>query len=282
MGETTETSTGPREPLAALRWRFVGPYRGGRAMAVAGHPTERRTYYSGTSGGGVWRTDNAGAAWRNISDPFFRRASVGALAISDADPCVIYVGMGECGLRSNVTHGDGVYKSTDGGDTWRHLGLAETQNIARVRIHPGNPNLVYVAALGHRFGPNEERGVYRSSDGGTSWELVLHSGPDAGAIDISMDPKNPRVLYAAMWQARVFPWSHSTTGPGSGLYKSTDGGDTWTDLSDRPGFPTGDLGRIGVTVSPIRRGRVWAITDAGIEVEQRAALERLGVAVEVV
>ena len=231
-------------------------------MAAAGHPSERGTFYHGTSSGGVWRTENGGATWRNITDPFFKRASVGALAVASADPCVIYVGMGECGLRSNVTHGDGVYRSLDGGETWTHQGLAATQNIARIIVHPANPDLLYVAALGHRFGPNAERGVYRSADGGDSWELVLHQGPDAGAIDLTMDLKNPRVLYAATWQARVFPWSHSTSGPGSRIFKTTDGGETWVDLTENPGFPGGDLGRIGVTASPVHRGRVWAIVDA--------------------
>jgi hypothetical protein len=154
------------QELAALRWRFIGPYRGGRVMAVAGHPTEPRTFYHGTSSGGVWRTENGGASWANVSDGYFQRASVGALAIAETDPCVIYVGMGECGLRSNVTHGDGVYKSLDGGESWRHMGLTETQNIARIRVHPTDPNIVYLAAFGHRFGPNPERGVYRSRDGG--------------------------------------------------------------------------------------------------------------------
>ncbi|MBA3414480.1 MAG: glycosyl hydrolase, partial [Chloroflexia bacterium] len=182
----------PDLPLAALEWRFVGPYRGGRTMAVAGHPTARRTFYAGTSSGGVWRTENSGAAWRNISDPFFQRASVGALAIAEADPSIVYVGMGECGLRSNVTHGDGVYRSTDGGESWRHMGLAETQNIARIRVHPHDPNLVYVAAFGHRFGPNPERGVYRSRDGGERWERILFVDPGIGAIDLSLDPQNPR------------------------------------------------------------------------------------------
>ena len=231
-------------------------------MAVAGHPTARRTFYAGTSSGGVWRTENSGAEWRTVSDPFFKRASVGALAIAEADPSTIYVGMGKCGLRSNVTHGDGVYRSTDGGDTWRHMGLAETQNIGRIRVHPHDPSLVYVAAFGHRFGPNEERGVYRSRDGGEHWERVLFANPEVGAIDLSMDPQNPRVLYAALWQARLFPWRHATGGPGSALFKTTDGGDTWTEVSNQPGFPTGDKGRIGVTVSPVRSGRVWAIVDA--------------------
>src|SRR5215207_1167404 len=249
-------------PLAALRWRFVGPYRGGRVMAVQGHPTLRRTYFAGTSSGGVWRTDDAGARWRNLTDPYFKRASVGALAITEADPSIIYVGMGECGLRSNVTHGDGVYRSMDHGESWQHMGLAETQNIAKIRVHPADPKLLYVAAFGHRFGPNEERGVYRSRDGGEHWERILYAGPEIGAIDLTMDPQNPRVLYAAMWEARIYPWNHSTSGPGSALYKSTDEGDTWIDLSERPGFPVGNRGRIGVTVSPARSGRVWAIVDA--------------------
>ena len=248
--------------LAALRWRFVGPYRGGRVMAVAGHPTNRRQFYMGTSSGGVWRTDNSGAAWRNVSDGSFRRGSVGSLAIADSDPFVIYVGMGECGLRSNVTHGDGVYKSDDGGSTWRHMGLAETQNIGRVRVHPRDADLVYVAAFGHRFGPNDERGVYRSRDGGETWELVLHVSPRVGAIDLAMDPQNPRVLYAATWEAQVYPWAHTTRGDGSGLYKSVDGGETWLPLHDRPGFPAGLRGRIGVTVSPARPARVWVTVDA--------------------
>lgn len=231
-------------------------------MAVAGHPSDRRTFYHGTSSGGVWKSEDGGATWRNVSDGFFNRASVGVLAIAPSDPSVLYVGMGECGLRANVTHGDGVYKSVDDGVTWRHVGLAATQNIARVRVHPQNPDLVYVAALGHRFGPNPERGVYRSKDGGETWELVLHRGPDVGAIDLALDPLNPRVLYAALWEARILPWRHATAGPGSGVWKSSDGGDTWTELSANPGFPAGIRGRIGVTASPVRRGRVWAIVDA--------------------
>ena len=178
--------------LSGLSWRFIGPYRGGRAMAVAGHPTARGVFYFGSSSGGVWKTDNGGSTWHNVSDGFFRRASVGAIAIAIADPNVIYVGMGECGLRSNVTHGDGVYQSTDGGATWTHLGLAETQNIGRVRVHPSDPDLVYVAAFGHRFGPNDERGIYRSRNGGQDWERVLFRGPDVGAIDLTIDPDKPR------------------------------------------------------------------------------------------
>ncbi len=248
--------------LAGLTWRFVGPYRGGRAVAVAGHPTAPGIFYFGTSSGGVWRTDNGGSTWRNISDGFFNRASVGAIAIAEADPHVLYVGMGECGLRSNVTHGDGVYRSDDGGANWRHVGLAETQNIARVRVHPRSPDLVYVAAFGHRFGPNDERGVYRSHDGGKNWERVLFRSPHAGAIDLSMDMQNPRVLYAAFWDAQLYPWRRCSGGPGTSLYKSTDGGDTWTELTDNPGMPAGTKGRIGISASPVHSGRVWAIIEA--------------------
>ena len=249
-------------PIAGLKWRFVGPYRGGRVMAVAGHPTAPLVFYHGASSGGVWKTENGGATWRNVSDGYFRTASVGALAVAEADPAVVYAGMGECGLRSNVTFGDGVYRSTDAGATWTHLGLAETQNIARIRVHPRDPDLVYVAAFGHRFGPNDERGVYRTRDGGQTWDRLLFRNAETGAIDLSLDRHNPRVLYAALWEARIFPWKHSTLGPGSGLFKSTDGGDTWTELSANPGFPTGLTGRIGVTASPARPNRVWAIVDA--------------------
>ena len=248
--------------LAALQWRFVGPYRGGRVMAVAGHPTTAATFFCGTSGGGVWKTENGGATWRNVSDGFFRRASVGALAIADADPNVVYAGMGECGLRSNHSHGDGVYRSDDGGATWRHRGLAETHNIARVRVHPKDPDHLYLAAFGHRFGPNDERGVYRSRNGGETWDRVLHRGPHCGAIDLCVDPGNPRLLYAALWEAQIFPWRHATSGMGSGLFKSADAGDTWHELTGNPGLPPGPKGRMGISASPVRPGRVWAIVDA--------------------
>lgn len=252
----------PPELHPALRWRFVGPYRGGRVMAVAGHPTEPMVFWFGTSGGGVWKTDDGGTTWRNVSDGYFKRASVGALAVADADPTVLYVGLGECGLRSNTTHGDGVYRSEDGGASWQHRGLAPTQNIARVRVHPRDPDLLYVAAFGHRFGPNAERGVYRSRDGGKHWEQILYRGEGAGAIDLTLDTANPRVMYAAFWRAQLSPWVDTIRGPGSGLFRSTDGGDSWTELTERPGFPSGPLGRIGITASPVRPGRLWALIDA--------------------
>ncbi|MGH9062546.1 MAG: WD40/YVTN/BNR-like repeat-containing protein [Acidimicrobiales bacterium] len=248
--------------FAGLRWRLVGPFRGGRVVAVAGHPGARGTFWFGSTGGGVWKTVDGGHSWRNVSDGFFERASVGALAIAPSDANVVYAGMGESCIRSNVAAGDGVYRSTDAGATWAHLGLEQTRHISRVRVHPSDPDLVYVAALGHAHGRNDERGVYRSADGGRTWELVLHRGPDAGAADLAIDPHNPRVLYACLWQARRLPWRLDSGGPGSGLWRSTDGGSTWSDLSCRPGLPKGTLGRIGVAPSPARPGRLWAIVEA--------------------
>src|SRR6266853_4220629 len=236
--------------LNSLEWRLIGPFRGGRVVAVAGDPVHSQVFYFGSTGGGVWKTNDGGILWENVSDGFFKRASVGAIAVSAFDPNVIYVGMGETTIRGNVSHGDGVYKSTDGGRTWTHLGLANTRNIAKVRIHPQNPDLVYVAALGHAHGPNSERGVYRSQDGGKTWEQVLSRGENAGAIDLSMDPHNPRILYAAFWEARRLPHTLISGGEGSGIFKSTDGGDTWTEITRKPGLPQGMLGKIGITVSP--------------------------------
>ncbi len=248
--------------LSSVTWRCIGPYRGGRSIAVAGHPTERAVFYFGACVGGVWKTDDGGTYWENVSDGFFNTASVGAVAIADSDPNVLYVGTGEVCIRGNLSHGDGVYRSTDGGKTWSHRGLADTRHIGRVRVHPDDPDLVYVAALGHAFGPNEERGVFRSRDGGGSWERVLFKSENAGAVDLSMDPKNPRVLFASIWQARREPWAFTSGGPDSGLHRSTDGGDTWTDITENEGLPGGLKGRIGVAVSPAKDGRVWAVVEA--------------------
>ncbi len=248
--------------LNSLEWRLVGPHRGGRVVAVAGDPSSSQTFYFGSTGGGVWKTTDGGLSWENISDGFFKRASVGAIAVSASDPNVLYVGMGESTIRGNVSHGDGVYKSTDRGKTWTHLGLEQTRSIAKVRIHPHNPDLVYVAAFGHAHGPNPERGVYRSRDGGKTWEQILFRSDKAGAIDLAMDPNNPRILYAAFWEAVRLPHTLISGGEGSGLFRSTDGGDTWTEISRRPGLPTGLLGKIGVTVSPAKEGRVWAVIEA--------------------
>ena len=249
------------EHLRTMKWRSIGPHRGGRVVAVAGDPEERQTFYFGACAGGVWKSTDGGTYWRNVSDGFFRTSAIGALAVADADPSVVYAGTGEACIRSNVSHGDGVYRSTDSGATWTNIGLDDTRHIARVRVDPRDPDRLYVAALGHAFGPNEQRGVFRSTDGGGSWERVLFKSERAGAIDLSMDPNNPRILYAAMWQVLRTPWSLVGAGPESGLWRSTDGGDTWTDLTDRPGMPDGIKGRIGVAASPARSGRVWAIVE---------------------
>src|SRR5919204_487470 len=212
------------ELLNNVEFRLVGPFRGGRVGAVAADWSDSRVHYFGSTGGGVWKTTDGGVFWENVSDGFFQRASVGAIAVAAADPNVLYVGMGESCIRGNVSHGDGVYRSTDAGKTWTHLGLADTRHISKVRVHPRDPNLVYVAALGHAHGPNGERGIFRSRDGGKTWDHVLFRSQDAGASDLSMDPHNPRILYASFWEARRLPWGLTSGGPGSGPFKSTDGG----------------------------------------------------------
>jgi photosystem II stability/assembly factor-like uncharacterized protein len=248
--------------IGSLDWRLVGPHRGGRVVAVAGDVSDPQTFYFGACAGGVWKTTDGGVFWRNVSDGFFKTAAVGAIAVSESDPNVIYAGMGETAIRGNVSHGDGVYKSTDGGKTWSHCGLTETRHIGRIRIHPQNPDIVYVAALGRVWGSNAERGIYRSKDGGKSWELVLHKSARAGSHDLAMDTSNPRILYAAIWQAQRHPHGLESGGEDSGLWKSTDGGDTWTEITRNPGLPKGILGKIGVAVSPAQTDRVWALVEA--------------------
>ena len=191
-----------------MRWRNIGPFRGGRSVAVAGVPTEPYTYYFGATGGGVWKTTDAGERWINVSDGHFRTGSVGAIAVAESDPNVVYVGMGEHAVRGVMTsHGDGVYRSTDAGETWTHMGLDDTRQISAVRVHPKNPELVYVAAQGSPYGPTEDRGIYRSTDGGESWEKILYVDENSGAADLSMDMTNPRVLYAGFWDHRRYPWT---------------------------------------------------------------------------
>ncbi len=244
-----------------LRWRCIGPFRGGRVVAVAGSPDDTNTYYFGAVAGGVWKTTDAGIYWHPVSDGFFTTSSVGALAVAPSDANVVYAGTGETTIRIDVSHGDGVYRSTDAGRTWVHAGLRETRHIGKVRVHPENPDIVWVAALGHAFGPNPERGVFKSDDGGATWRQVLVVSDKAGAVDLSLDDTNPRILYAAIWEAHRSFWQISSGGPDSGLWRSQDGGETWGNLSGRPNLPSGTLGKIGVAASPAQAGRVWALIE---------------------
>ncbi len=264
---TDTTSRLARSAFPNLRWRNIGPFRGGRSVAVAGSYVEPRTFYFGSANGGVWKTTNAGQSWTNITD--FRVkgsapeiSSVGALAVAPNDPNVIYVGTGESGLREDLTYGTGVYRTTDGGETWSHLGLDDTQQIGAIRVHPTNPDIAYVAAIGHAFGANKSRGVYKTADGGKTWTQSLFVDDSTGAIDIALDQSNPRMLYAAMWHIRRTPWGMTSGGGHSGLYKSTDAGDTWTDISANPGLPNTALGRIGVAISPANPRRIYATVEA--------------------
>lgn len=247
--------------FAALSWRNIGPFRGGRANAVVGIPSQPMTYFAGYTGGGLWRTDDAGISWRNISDGFFRTSSIGAIAVAPSDANVIYVGTGEHAIRGqSSTYGDGVYKSTDQGRTWTHIGLAFARQISAVRVHPSNPEVVYVAVQGDRWKGTADRGIYRSTDGGKSWTQVLKGeNATSGASDLSMDATNPRILYAAMWDHQRMPWTVRSGGSGSGIWKSVDGGTTWTRLSE--GLPK-LMGKIGVSVSPANPDRVFAIVEA--------------------
>jgi photosystem II stability/assembly factor-like uncharacterized protein len=252
--------------FSTMRWRNIGPYRGGRVTAVAGVPGEPLVYYQGATGGGVWKTEDGGNSWQNVSDGYFKTGSVGAVAVAPSDPNVVYVGMGEACIRSNFSHGDGVYKSTDAGRSWTHVGLSDSRQIGRIRVHPQNPDLLYVAAVGHASGANAERGLFRSKDGGKSWEKVLYKDDQTGAADVALDPRNPRIVYATLWQVKRTPWGIFSGGPHAGIYKSSDGGDTWVELTS--GLPAGDKGRIGVAVSPVNPNRVFATVEAGKDNEE--------------
>jgi photosystem II stability/assembly factor-like uncharacterized protein len=259
----TSSPAADADPLKAIQWRLIGPFRGGRSAAVAGVPSQPLVYYFGGTGGGVWKTTDGGINWESISDgSVFGTGSVGAIGLSDSDPNTIYVGMGESPIRGNVSHGDGVYKSTDAGKTWKRIGLEDTRQIARIRVHPKNPDIVYVAALGHTFGPNEQRGVFRSKDGGKNWEKILYRGNKAGAIDLAVDPGNPNILYAGFWEVFRKPWTLESGGPGGGLFKSLDGGDTWTEITRNQGLPKSVVGKIGITASAANPDRLWAIIEA--------------------
>jgi photosystem II stability/assembly factor-like uncharacterized protein len=243
-----------------MKWRGIGPYRGGRVLAVTGVSGEPGVYYFGAVAGGVWKTTNSGATWKPLTDkePF---DSIGAIAVADSDHNVIYAGTGEACIRGNITYGTGVYKSVDGGRSWTHVGLTDSRHIGAIIVHPTNPSIVYVAAFGHAYGSNEERGILRTTDGGATWKKVLYVDEKTGGIDVVFDPHNPNTLFAAMWQAVRTPWSLSSGGPGSGLYRSTDAGNTWKKLEGH-GLPEGLLGKIGVTVSGADSSRVYALIEA--------------------
>ena len=244
-----------------LRWRCIGPFRGGRVVTVAGSYHDPNTFYFGAVAGGVWKTTDAGLYWRCVSDGFFTTSAVGALAVAPSDSNVIYAGTGETTIRIDVSHGDGVYKSSDAGRTWDNVGLRDTRFIGKIRVHPENPDIVWVAALGHAFGQNKERGVFKSTDGGKNWKQVLFVSEKAGAVDLSVDTTNPRILYASIWETYRNFWQISSGGPESGLWQSTDGGETWTNITTRQGLPKGLLGKIGVAASPAKPGRVWALIE---------------------
>ena len=249
-------------PFGAMKWRSLGPARGGRSIAAAGSAARPNEYYFGATGGGLWKTTNGGTTWTVVTDGQLTSSSVGAVAIAPSNPDVVYIGTGESELRGNIAPGDGVYKSTDAGKTWTHIGLVEAQTISKIRVHPTNPDLVYVAAFGHQAGPNPERGIFRSKDGGKTWEKILYRDDKSGGIELNFDPKNPQVIYAALWEAFRVSNMMSSGGPGSGLFKSTDGGDHWTEISRAPGMPKGVLGKIGVVVSGVDSNRVYAQIEA--------------------
>ncbi len=247
--------------FSALKWREIGPFIGGRSVAVAGSDARPREYYLGTTGGGVQKTTDGGITWKAITDKYFG-GTIGSIAVSKSNPDIVYVGTGESPIRGNVSNGDGVFKSTDAGKTWTYVGLKETQQISRVRIDPKNPDIVYVGALGHVWGPNSERGVYKTVDGGKTWKKILFRNDSTGVTDLEIDPFDSQTLYAAFWEAYRQPWKLVSGGAGSGIFKSTDGGDHWTEITRNKGLPDGVIGNIGITASPVKQGRLWAIIEA--------------------
>ena len=256
-----EIGSQPDSLFKAMKWRNIGPTRGGRVTAVSGVIQDPFTFYFGSTGGGVWKTRDGGATWLNISDGYFRTGSVGAIAVAPSDPNVIYVGMGEAAIRGVMTsHGDGVYKSTDAGETWEHTGLGKARQISRIAVHPDDPDVAFVGVQGSPYAPTEERGVYRTLDGGSSWERILFVDSSSGVSSLSMDPNNSRVLYAAFWDHQRMPWKVRSGGPGSGIWKTSDSGESWTQLSE--GLPDSLMGKIGVVVSPASSSRVYAIIES--------------------
>lgn len=244
----------------SVEWRSIGPFRGGRSAAVTGVPGKPNLYYMGATGGGVWKTMDGGQTWENISDGYFG-GSIGSVAVAPSDPNVIYVGGGEVTVRGNVSYGYGMWRSVDAGKTWHHIGLKNSRHIPRIQVHPTNPDIVFAAVLGDLFKPGEERGVYMSKDGGENWEKILFANANAGAVDLTFDPNNHRIMYASTWRVRRTPYSLDSGGEGSALWKSTDSGKTWKNISEHKGLPTGAWGISGITVSPVNSNRVWAIIE---------------------
>ena len=254
------TPTYPEELYSSLEYRLIGPFRGGRSAAVTGVPGEPNLFYFGATGGGVWKTLDGGRSWSNISDGYFG-GSIGAVEVAKSDPNVIYVGGGEKTLRGNVSSGYGIWKTVDAGKTWNSVGLKNSRHVPRIRIHPSDPNIVYAAVLGNIYKPTQDRGVYKSVDGGKTWQKKLFVNDQAGAVDLILDPNNPRIIYTSTWRAKRTPYSLSSGGEGSALWKSTDSGETWKEISKNEGFPKDTLGIIGVTVSPKNSERIWAIVE---------------------
>ncbi len=265
----TSSSAYDSSTFAALRWREIGPFRGGRSVAVAGSAKRPNEYYFGTTGGGVFKTTDGGITWAPVTDKYFG-GTIGAIGVSESNPDIVYVGGGEYPIRGNVSHGDGVWRTSDAGKTWTSLGLTDTRQISRVRVNPTNPDIVYVGAQGHVFGPNAERGVYKTIDGGKTWRKILYRNDSTGITDLVLDPNNPEIIYAAFWQAWRTPWQLVSGGAGSGIFKSSDGGEHWTELTRNPGLPKGVMGNIGLAVSPASEASqprassniVWAIIEA--------------------
>lgn len=267
--ELTTTFTGNTAPgtyFSSVKWRNIGPFRGGRSVAAVGVESSPLTYYMGTVGGGVWKTEDAGISWQNISDRYFKTSSVGAIAVAPSDPNVLYVGMGEHAVRGVMSsYGDGVYKSTDAGKTWKHIGLDATRHIASIRVDPKNPDIVFVGAQGATYGPSEDRGIYKSIDGGRSWKKSLFVDSNTGCTDLAMDNNNPRILYVAMWDHRRLPWQIRSGGKGSALYKSIDAGETWSKMEK--GLPT-EMGKMAICVSGSNSNKLYAVIESDTKKEQ--------------
>src|SRR5437868_6666948 len=247
--------------VSAFKWRSVGPDRGGRSIAVSGVKGQPKVAYFGAVGGGLWKTTDGGMKWTAVTDGQINSSSVGAVAVAESRPDIVFIGMGETCIRGNIMPGDGVYKSTDAGKTWKNIGFRDADAISKIRIHPTNPNIVFVASFGKYSVPSAERGVYKSTDGGATWKKVLYRDDKTGAIDISIDRNNPNVMYAAMWEAFRKEYTMSSGGPGSGLFKSTDGGETWTEITRAMGLPSGLIGRIGIAVPDVNPNRVYALVE---------------------